>query len=186
MREAEYHQVEGAGKIKSVSSADKMSTGAEHSRNAFVQRSVKKCGSISTESAILDISDQELSLEQAQTAEKKLQEEYEDELKKQAKQAEESGEAQSKSLDEMRKMLEIFRRISSGGHVPSSDERKLLEYDSKLYQAAKSMAAMNEDKDARTYKSVYDDEDSDDAGKTDDGISEKKNCESVSDSEGDK
>ena len=36
------------------------------------------------------------------------------------------------------KILEVARRIATGGKVPYKDEKKLMEYSDKLYQAAKS------------------------------------------------
>ena len=38
--------------------------------------------------------------------------------------------------------MAVFRSLSNGDNVPSSDESKLMEYDSKLYQAAKAAQAL--------------------------------------------
>lgn len=56
--------------------------------------------------------------------------------------ARQQGEAMGETFDDLAKMLEIARRISSGGRVPSQDEQKLLEYSKELYMMAKSAAAM--------------------------------------------
>lgn len=56
------------------------------------------------------------------------------------------------------KMLEIARRIAAGDKVPAKDERKLMEYNSKLYQAAKSAAMLNANKKHKKYKSLFDDD----------------------------
>ena len=73
--------------------------------------------------------------------------------------AQESGETARESMDDLAKILEIARRISRGDKVPASDERKLIEYSSDIYQAAKAAAAMNEKKAHKKYKSLYEDED---------------------------
>lgn len=51
-------------------------------------------------------------------------------------------EGMKKAMDDMAKALAVFRSMSKGDIVPSSDERKLMEYDDKLYQAAKISQAM--------------------------------------------
>lgn len=60
--------------------------------------------------------------------------------------------------DEYGKIMTIFRRISRGDIVPLSDERKLLEYSSEMYQMAKSAAMMADNDDPKKYKSVDEDE----------------------------
>lgn len=40
------------------------------------------------------------------------------------------------------KAMAVFRSLSKGDNVPSSDESKLMEYDAKLYQAAKAAQAL--------------------------------------------
>jgi len=71
--------------------------------------------------------------------------------------AKQQGEAMAESFAELRKILEVFRRIASGGRVPPGDERKLMEYSKELYMTAKNMAliAAQEDKE---YDSLWDDE----------------------------
>lgn len=59
--------------------------------------------------------------------------------------------------DDMIKMMTIFRRISSGAKVPPSDERRLMEYDAKLYMLAKSSAMLGKTDD-KEYDSLWKDE----------------------------
>ena len=51
-------------------------------------------------------------------------------------------EGMKKLMKEQAKALAVFRSMADGDIVPSSDERKLMEYDDKLYQAAKMAQAM--------------------------------------------
>lgn len=51
-------------------------------------------------------------------------------------------EAMKKVMQDQAKALAVFRSMADGDVVPSSDERKLMEYDDKLYQAAKMAQAM--------------------------------------------
>ncbi len=51
-------------------------------------------------------------------------------------------EGVKKMMKEQAKALAVFRSMADGDIVPSSDERKLMEYDDKLYQAAKMAQAM--------------------------------------------
>jgi len=71
--------------------------------------------------------------------------------------AKQQGEALSKAADEMMKMMEIYRRIASGGKVPAKDEYKLMEYNHELYMAAKAAAMLHRDED-KEYDSLWDDE----------------------------
>lgn len=51
-------------------------------------------------------------------------------------------EAQKQYAKEQAKALAVFRSMSKGDIVPASDENRLMEYDDKLYQAAKMAQAM--------------------------------------------
>ena len=67
-------------------------------------------------------------------------------------------EALKKQAKEQLKALSVFRSMSKGDVVPSSDESKLMEYDPKLYQMAKMaqlMAQMAEE-NAEKKKSEWD------------------------------
>ena len=61
-----------------------------------------------------------------------------------AESAKKQGEAMAKETENMGKAIEIFRRMSKGGIVPSNDEKLLMEFDDKMYQTAKAMQAMAE------------------------------------------
>ena len=57
--------------------------------------------------------------------------------------AEKTQEAASEKIaKDQAKAMAVFRSLANGDNVPSSDESKLMEYDSKLYQAAKAAQAM--------------------------------------------
>ena len=71
--------------------------------------------------------------------------------------AKQQGNALSKAAEEMGKMLEIYPRIASGGQVPPEDEQRLMEYNHKLYMAAKT-AAMLQEGDGEKYDSLFEDE----------------------------
>lgn len=75
---------------------------------------------------------------------------FEDELRN----AIEQGEAMGESMENVGKILAIFRRISKGDIVPARDEQKLMEYDKKLYAAAKQLGVMAKNKDPKRHKSV--------------------------------
>ena len=56
--------------------------------------------------------------------------------------AEQQADAAAEYGAEMGKIMEVARRIMTGGIVPASDEKKLMEFDNELYQTAKSIGAM--------------------------------------------
>lgn len=65
-------------------------------------------------------------------------------------------EAMEEAAQDLAKILEVARRIAKGAKVPGKDEQKLMEYSMEMYQAAKSMAMMNEQKEK--YKSMWKDD----------------------------
>lgn len=71
------------------------------------------------------------------------------------------AKAMEKSAKTMAKMMEIYRRIASGGRVPPEDENALMLYSKELYMAAKMAAMMKKEKDNKKYDTLLDDEDSD-------------------------
>lgn len=71
----------------------------------------------------------------------------------------ENAETSGKAMEDLGKILEIARRISNGDSVPSTDEKKLMEYSSELYQAAKLAALLKENKNQKEHDSLFDDED---------------------------
>lgn len=56
------------------------------------------------------------------------------------------------------KMMEIARRIARGDRVPAIDEKKLLEFDEKIYQSAKMQALMAKNRDRKEHESLFEDE----------------------------
>ena len=62
---------------------------------------------------------------------------------------------------DMAKIMEVARRISTGGRVPASDERKLMDYSMELYMSAKNLAMLKEmeEKRKKKYDSLWEDED---------------------------
>ncbi len=81
-----------------------------------------------------------------------------------AEAAKQQGEAMSKAADEIAKVLEVYRRIASGGQVPPADEKKLMEFSGELYMAAKNMAFLKAQKGEK-YDSLWEDEDEERGGK---------------------
>lgn len=71
--------------------------------------------------------------------------------------ARQQNEALSKQAEEMAKMMEVFRRISSGAKVPAEDEQRLMEFNPELYMAAKAAAILVKKNDEE-YDSLWQDE----------------------------
>lgn len=95
------------------------------------------------------------------------QSEYQDYLSKLADQycaywnatvAEQQADAAKEYGAEMGKLLEVARRIMKGAIVPAADEKKLMEFDSDLYQTAKSIGAMVRRQKKEKYDSLWGDE----------------------------
>lgn len=73
--------------------------------------------------------------------------------------SEQQGEAMADAAKEEAKIMEVARRIMKGDIVPAYDEQKLMEYDWKLYSAAKNIASMLEfQKKRKEHKSLWGDE----------------------------
>ena len=75
--------------------------------------------------------------------------------------AQQSRKAQGKMEEEVKnqaKVMAIFRRISKGDIVPQLDEKKLMEYDQKLYMAAKQSQAMSQREERKKHDSLWKDE----------------------------
>lgn len=56
--------------------------------------------------------------------------------------AEQQKDATKEYAADMAKLLEVARRIMKGASVPASDEKKLMEFSSDMYQMAKNIGAM--------------------------------------------
>ncbi len=77
----------------------------------------------------------------------------EESTKQQAEAAEEYGK-------DLTKIMTVFRRLAHGDIVPFTDERKLMEFDNKMYQVAKNMQTMAQqlEKERKKYKSLWEEE----------------------------
>ncbi len=73
----------------------------------------------------------------------------------QAESAKRKAKADAEAQKELRKYMELFRRIARGDKVPASDEQRLMLYDSNLYMMAKSMAAIEANKDEKEHDSLW-------------------------------
>jgi len=76
----------------------------------------------------------------------------EEEEKRKAEEVMEQAEAQKMETKHVGAILTIFRRISRGDKVPAKDEKALMEYDMKLYMAAKNIAQLVKRKKIKKYK----------------------------------
>lgn len=73
--------------------------------------------------------------------------------------SEQQGDAMADAAEELGKIMEVAKRIMHGDKVPATDEKKLMEYDWKLYSMAKNAAAMHEMQEKRKeHKSLWEDE----------------------------
>ena len=72
--------------------------------------------------------------------------------------ASEQADAYAEAAKDMQKIMLVARRIMHGDKVPAKDEKKLMEYDYKLYAMAKNAGAMAKLKDRKEHKSLWEDE----------------------------
>ncbi len=119
---------------------------------------VNKNKQISQETSSINQTHSSVSVQISDEAKQKMQEQsfWQDYLERQReceKENEESGKG-----DDMAKCLRIARRIAKGDIVPPGDEKKLMEYDFKLYMMSKSAAMMADNKNPKKHKSEYEDE----------------------------
>ena len=63
-------------------------------------------------------------------------------LMQNAEASRQQGDAMAKAADDYVKCIEVARRIARGDKVPPRDEKKLLEFNSEMYQMAKNMGSM--------------------------------------------
>lgn len=91
---------------------------------------------------------------------------------------EQQAEAMEDAAQEMGKIMLIARRIMHGDKVPPQDEKKLMEFDDKLYQMAKSAGAMAKYRDKKEYDSLWDDEEKEEMP---DAMEEADNTEAFAD-----
>lgn len=64
-------------------------------------------------------------------------------------------DAMEEYAEDLGKILEVARRISSGATVPPKDEQMLMEYSMEMYMAAKNMAVMNQQENKEEYDSLW-------------------------------
>ena len=83
-----------------------------------------------------------------------LKEMYQEQLEA----AKEAAKAAGEGMEDMAKIIEIARRISRGDKVPPSDEKKLMEFDSDLYQVAKAAAALHAKEKRKEHDALFEDE----------------------------
>lgn len=95
-------------------------------------------------------------------------------LKEMLEQELESSENMKDGFMELAKIMEIVRRIANGDKVPAKDEKKLMEYNSKLYMVAKAAASLRHNEKSKKYKSLYEDEE-----RSQDQISEENEEETL-------
>lgn len=92
----------------------------------------------------------------------------------------ESLKQQSEDMEdiavELSKILEVARRISKGDKVPFTDERKLMEYSSDLYQTAKAAGMLIKKKEYKEYDSLWE-EDNKEPENTEDPLEIANNTE---------
>ena len=75
--------------------------------------------------------------------------------------AKQQGDAMAEEAKNIGKIMTVFRRLANGDTVPQYDEQKLMEYDEKMYQAAKNlqmMARQMKERERKNYDSLWDDE----------------------------
>ena len=72
--------------------------------------------------------------------------------------AKQQGEATEEYYKDIAKIMEVARRIMQGGIVPPQDEKTLMEYSMELYQTAKSMGAMEQQRKREEYDSLWEEE----------------------------
>ena len=63
-----------------------------------------------------------------------------------------------KYYEDLGKIMEVARRLMKGDIVPSTDEKKLIDYNDKLYQMAKNMGEMAKAEKRKKHKSLWEDE----------------------------
>ena len=113
------------------------------------------------------------------------QEEYRDYMNKLSEQwamtanmvsTQNQSEAAEEYAEDMSKIMEVARRLMKGDIVPATDEKKLMEYSMEMYQTAKNMGAMAQQRERKKYDSLWDDEEKDNT-KTPDPIETADNTE---------
>lgn len=84
--------------------------------------------------------------------------EISEKLKEMYEKQAESAKKAAEGMEDLAKIMEIARRISRGDQVPQSDEKKLAEYDSDLYQMAKAAAVLHAKEKHKKHDSLFEEE----------------------------
>lgn len=123
----------------------------------------------STENGAVIYAGEAATLELTYNAVAQKQEEYQNymdqlmeqwNMKHDAVATKENVEAEKEGFEDLRKIMEVVRRMTKGDNVPQSDEKKVMEYDKDMYQMAKSaqMIARMRRKDREDHDSLWEDE----------------------------
>lgn len=72
--------------------------------------------------------------------------------------AKQQGDAMEEYAEDTMKVMEVARRLMKGAIVPATDEKKLMEYSMELYQTAKNIGAMAQQRKKEEYDSLWEDE----------------------------
>lgn len=72
--------------------------------------------------------------------------------------AKQNAEAEKEGFEDIAKIMTVARRLMHGDIVPGTDEKKLMEYDSDLYQMAKNAQMMAQLRERKKYDSLWEDE----------------------------
>lgn len=75
-----------------------------------------------------------------------------------AESSKQQGEEMKKYYEDLGKIMEVARRLMKGDIVSSTDEKKLIDYNDKLYQMAKNMGEMAKAEKRKKHKSLWEDE----------------------------
>ena len=108
--------------------------------------------------AVLELSDNALK-EKQQEYQKYLDDimaQWESKLEEVSAKNEAEG-AKEQAL-EMSRLMKVVRRMCKGDIVPGSDEKKLMEYNSKLYMMAKNAQSIARTEKSKKHKSLWEDE----------------------------
>ena len=85
-------------------------------------------------------------------------------LMQNAEASRQQSDAMAKAADDYIKCIEVARRIARGDKVPPRDEKKLLEFNSEMYQMAKNMGSMvKRNEKQKEHKSLWKNGDEDQA-----------------------
>ena len=119
-----------------------------------------------TENGSIIYKNEAASLELQYNAVSEKRQEYQDYMDKLMEQwsnefdmvvADQQADAYAEAAKDMQKIMLVARRIMHGDKVPAKDEKKLMEFDYKLYSMAKSAGAMAKLKERKEHKSLWED-----------------------------